>query len=192
VDQRYELQAERRTFKVEVPLPEMDRDGGGGVVSMPRGFLDEYYRRARSPMYVTPAVAVSGEDRRALGLLMDWLDERGVKTAVRPSVFPSDGYGVQTVALSFEAYVAKVPQCGDWSGHTGFNPSGGNHSDYGCAVSRNIGLMLSDPGDIIEGRGVGGADAGRQTTIIDKYRAGQRTGRAGSESVGAGGVGFGQ
>jgi pilus biogenesis lipoprotein CpaD len=192
VDERYELQAERRTFKVDVPLPEMDRDGGGGVISMPRGFLDEYFRRARSPMYVTPAVAVSAEDHKALELLMGWLHERGVKTAVRPSVFPTAGYGVQTVSLSFEAYVAMVPQCGDWSGHTGYNPSNANHTDFGCSINRNIGLMLSDPGDIIEARENAGGDTGRQMTVIEKYRAGQRTGRAGSEAIGAGGVGFGQ
>ncbi|WP_299438046.1 CpaD family pilus assembly lipoprotein [uncultured Rhodospira sp.] len=175
VDERYQLQAERRTFKANVPLPEVDPRDRSALVSMPKGFLEEYHRRGRTPMHVRPAGVRSAADGEAFRVLVDWLHDQGIETVMHAPAQSTEGHGFRHVELSFEAYVAMVPQCGDWSGTTGFNPTNRHHTNFGCAMNRNIGLMLSDPGDLIEGRMPGGADPARQTVVIQKFRLGEPT-----------------
>ncbi|WP_221237156.1 CpaD family pilus assembly lipoprotein [Roseospira goensis] len=174
-DTQYQLSAERRTFKTAVPLPEVTPDGAGGTVLMQPGFVEDYLRRGRTAMRLSPASVTSDADARALTLLRSWLEDRGVQTVVEPPLFTRDAPEGGMVTLSFEAYVAKVPTCGDWSGTTGFNPSNRYHSNFACAYNRNIGLMLSDPGDLIQGRPPGPADTARQGLVIEKYRLGETT-----------------
>ena len=78
-------------------------------------------------------------------------------------------------------YEVDVAECGDWSGASGFNPTNLPHTDYGCSYQRNLGLMLSDPGDLIESDDFGGMDAQRATIVIQSYRAGELTGAEVSE-----------
>lgn len=171
---RYQLTAERRTFRADVPMPEMAPDGESGVVSLPQGFLEDYHRRARSPMRIAVPSDATAEEERAVTMLRTWLEEGGVDTVQTRARTPS-GSGGRTVSLSFDAYVAVVPNCGDWSGATGFNPGNTLHSNFACAYNRNIGLMLSDPGDLLTGKAGMRADAARRADVIQKYRVGAPT-----------------
>lgn len=175
---RYRIEAEMKTFRAEVPMPRVLPDGSGADIAMMPGFLEEYNRRARSAMRVQVPANPTPRDQQAAEMLLTWLADRGVETVVVPSVMadlpPTDGY----VSLSYDAYVAVVPNCGDWSGETGFNPGNLPHSNFGCAYQRNIGLMLSDPGDLEQARPTGPPDAARQRLIVEQYRVGQPTGAA--------------
>lgn len=173
----YHPTAEVRTFRADVAVPTLSPDGTRAVVSLPEGFLDDYRRRARTPMSVTVLRDAGPEEREAARMLQGWLeDEGGIDTVYREvaGVVPA-GAG-RTIGLSFQAYVAVVPNCGDWSGTAGFNPTNAHHTNFGCAYHRNFGLMLSDPGDLVRGRSAGSADATRQTVVLQKYRAGEATG----------------
>jgi pilus biogenesis lipoprotein CpaD len=188
---RYRIEAQMKTFRAEVPMPRVLPDGTGAEIAMVPGFLEDYERRARSSMRVQVPRDPSARDLQSARMLLDWLSDRGVETTVVPSDIsdlpPADGY----VGLSYDAYVAVVPNCGDWSGQTGFNPSNLPHTNYGCAYQRNIGLMLSDPGDLERSRPAGAVDTARQRLVVEKYRAGAATGAAvpGSEAGSLTGLG---
>jgi len=173
---RYRIEAQMKTFRAEIPMPQVLPDGSGADIAMLPGFMEDYDRRARSPMRVQIPANPTPRDRQAALMLLNWLKGRGVDTVLMPSQFydlpPADGY----VGLSFDAYVAVVPNCEDWSGAAGFNPSNLPHTNFGCAYQRNIGLMLSDPGDLEQARPTGPVDTARQRLVVEKYRAGAATG----------------
>ena len=49
-------------------------------------------------------------------------------------------------------------------------------TNFGCAYYRNIGLMLSDPGDLVAPRGLVEIDAQRMDQVIRIYREGSAAG----------------
>ena len=177
----YRIMVEEKTFRAEVPLPEIVHQDGRRRVVLPRGFLADYQRRGRTPMRLMPPSSMTAKDADAVRALAGWLEDQGIPTDVLDPatafdyIPPSDNHHV---GLAFRAYSAIVPNCGDWSGETGFNPSALPHTNFGCSVTRNIGLMLSDPGDLERARSSGGYDPGRIVEILDKYRLGKATGTA--------------
>ncbi|MBB4267567.1 CpaD family pilus assembly protein [Roseospira visakhapatnamensis] len=177
-DNPYQVSVEKKTFRTEVPMPRVVHQDGRRRVALPRGFLADYQRRGRSPMRIMPPPSRTAEDIEAVRALERWLGDQGIPTEV---LDPATAYDYVPpmaghVGLAFRAYAAVVPVCGDWSGEAGFNPTGLPHTNFGCAVNRNIGLMLSDPGDLERARTAAGYDAGRITVILDKYRQGEVTG----------------
>ena len=66
---------------------------------------------------------------------------------------------------------ASVPGCPNWDRPS--SPDFGNHqmSNYGCAVSSNIAMMVADPQDLIYGRDGGAVvDAATAAKAIQMYR----------------------
>ncbi|MDH5489455.1 MAG: CpaD family pilus assembly protein [Rhodospirillaceae bacterium] len=74
--------------------------------------------------------------------------------------------------LSFTANAAIVPECGlDWSDNTSFSPKNLPYDNYGCATRRNMGLTVSDPGDLIQSQPISGGSAPRSDAAIGTYNA---------------------
>lgn len=165
---RYQPTAEMRTFQVTVPMPQVAADGSSGTIAMPRGFLEDYQRRGRTAMRITPNGALVGSARTATQVMGTWLADRGIRSVILDR--PAGGGPAQALTLAYEAYVAVVPECGDWAGHTGFNPTNEVHPNFGCAMNRNIGLMVSDPGDLLQGRTPGPIDTAQHDLVIETYR----------------------
>jgi len=88
------------------------------------------------------------------------------------------GYG--NVTLSFLANTVDVPECGDWSTSASYNWTNRRHYNYGCAIQRNIGLMVADPGDLKRPKPVSGKSAYRVNGVITHHRTGTATGAANS------------
>ena len=168
-NERYQVTAEMRPYRATIPLPHPDPGAHTWTIRMPAGFLEDYMRRGRTVMRIQPNGALAGGAGEATAVLQTWLADRSVRAMVMPT---PGGAPADSLTLSYDAYVAVVPDCGDWSGSAGFNPASRPHSDFGCSVNRNIGLMLSDPGDLLKGRTPGPADAARQATVVETYRAG--------------------
>lgn len=166
--------AEMRTFQVTVPMPQVTADGSSGTIAMPRGFLDDYQRRGRTAMRIKPNGVLTGQAHTGTQVMSNWLTDQGIDAVVLGR--PSGTAQANALTLSYEAYVAVVPECGYWDGHTGFNPTNENHPNFGCAMNRNIGLMVSDPGDLMQGRAPGATEAARQDMVIETYRAGEAQG----------------
>ena len=118
-------------------------------------FLSDYIQRGRGPVVVEgPNGLRAQETLIAAGLNQDEV-----------SLFEGAAEGV--TILTYSAYAMKVPTCGDWSGRSSFTPNNQVHSNYGCAFQRNIGLMISDPGDWVQSQIPGNGPLGRSDVAID-------------------------
>ena len=75
---------------------------------------------------------------------------------------------------------ATVPNCPDWSRKSSPNFDGHSMSNYGCASNSNLASMVSDPRDLISGRGAPSVvDATMSTKAIGTYRKAPNTGASG-------------
>lgn len=139
-----------------------------------RGFVTDYLRRGRGPI----EVSFGGNGTRdAVLQLRTVLAEEGVRPSdieFKPAASKDAGDG--KLIFRFSGYVVSVPECGDWSGAAGFDPSNMPHTNFGCSYQRNIGLMLADPGDLVEPREPVTMDSRRSGTAIKVYRAGSPAG----------------
>ena len=77
------------------------------------------------------------------------------------------------VEIVLERYVVTPPACPDWSRKTGVDYANGPHSNFGCATAANLGLMIDNPRDLVEGRRLGPADGIHQAEGIVRYREGE-------------------
>jgi pilus assembly protein CpaD len=136
-------------------------------------YLNEYNRRGRGPITVKLIKKNPIIERKITSLLR----KKGV--VLDQIVFElsrNKNLRKNSVFFHFNGYLLKVPNCNDWSGSNGFNPKNLPHTNFGCAYNRNIGLMLSDPGDTIAPEAFGGDDPSRPSRVIQKYKSGQPTG----------------
>lgn len=160
---RYPVQVTSRAFQAEVPLSAA-RDG-----ALPADFEAAYRRSGQGPMRL---LAPPGHDgREAARKLARALEKRLIQTTIDTS-HALDG----TVQATYEAAVALVPECGDWSDGSVVNPARAPWRNFGCAYQRNIGLMVSDPTDLVEAPPLPAAEAPRTVGVIGAYRSGEPTG----------------
>src|ERR1700722_8003181 len=83
---------------------------------------------------------------------------------------PPAGIASNHLLLVVKRYVVQQPACPDWSG-----PSYGDHTNYpasnfGCANTANLGMMVDDPRDLQIGRAMGPASAEPSLNAIERYR----------------------
>lgn len=178
IRQRYGIKVEQKTFAMALKLAP---DGGpANALDAARmsHFVRDFLRRGDGPLRIaTPpgldkAAARARADAVGVRLMAEGL--RLGDIALQEGLAPvSDRYAV---VLSFRGSEVKVSECGDWSGGSGFNPSNQPHTDYGCSYQRNLGLMLSDPGDLVRAGELGPLDASRRDRVIQLFRAGEPTG----------------
>ncbi len=75
------------------------------------------------------------------------------------------------VHLRVERWVAATPDCPDWSRATTLGNNNLPSSNFGCAVRRNLMLMVDDPRDLERGRRLGPANGGLAAEAVGRYRA---------------------
>lgn len=172
--ERFPVKAEAATFSVALGL----RDVGGTVYmrneTVFRKFVKEYLRRGRSALVVATTAPVNAAADQAVVARLRSEGVRKSAIVLLPGKAPStDGQGA---VFSFRGFMVSVPECGNWKGETGFNPTNLPHTNYGCSYHRNIGLMLADPGDLIAPDGVVEADARRMDNVIRIFREGKGAG----------------
>lgn len=95
------------------------------------------------------------------------------RSRVQLGAYPADGSNA--VVVSYVAYVATGPQCGDWSANFGSSPENTLTPNYGCASQHNFAAILADPRDLVTPRTETPADGARRATVLEKYRAGEAT-----------------
>lgn len=98
-----------------------------------------------------------------------------------------------TMTVSVTRYVVTPVACPDWSKPSGVDPSNVVASNFGCANTRNLGLMVADPGDLVTGRTLGPSDGTFAAGAIDRYRSNRITPLEGASNQSTGtGQGQGQ
>lgn len=135
-------------------------------------FLSEIDLRPSDRLFVDVGPQ-SGEvvsDTR-IGVINDQL--RHYVPGVRAQPITGEKGGRTNVRLIVGRYVVQPPNCPDFSRPSSSNP--GNHPDsnFGCSTTRNLGLMLADPGDLLRGRTLGPGDGESLSRGIRAYRDGK-------------------
>lgn len=162
--QRYqvEVQSAVATATLAEPMGATDRQ----VV---RDLAAEFLRRGAG------AVTVEG---KAADSVAEALAEAGIpRERIQAKTTDAAGAVVQV-----PVWQAKVPECGQW-GSDGVNPElvNKNNNNFGCAITRNIGLMVADPADLVRARDSSGRDANRSVDVLGKYGQGKTTGSQAEE-----------
>lgn len=86
---------------------------------------------------------------------------------------PEAGAPIQPIVVGFTRYEAHSPQCGrDWKDFTKTFTNQPN-SNFGCAVTANVGFMVANPADLAGPQPMEPSDANRRETILGHYRKGE-------------------
>ena len=77
--------------------------------------------------------------------------------------------------VSYAYEKAEVADCGKSWGELNKTKDNNVYDNFGCAVTANMAAQIANPADIDHPRAEDSADAGRRSTVLDKYRAGKVT-----------------
>lgn len=91
------------------------------------------------------------------------------------------------VHISVGRYVVTPPNCPDWTKSTSYDPLNQTSSNFGCATTTNLGLMVADPGDLVRGRPMGPSDGAYGARMIKSWRDGPKQGSSTPLTLSVGG-----
>jgi len=161
--QTHKVQVKREQVSVSIVLPAQGMELSPGDQRRFHMFIRDFVQRGRSAVTVE-----STQVQQALGILLaNGLREGEINIA------PDTTVAAPNAVLSFTANTTVAPECGDWSADAlESNPSNKPSKNFGCAVQRNIGQTVADPGDLIQAQpGTGGA-ASRTDEAIRAHQSG--------------------
>jgi pilus assembly protein CpaD len=90
------------------------------------------------------------------------------------------------VIVAVGRYVVTGPNCPDHSKPESDDFTNTTESDYGCATATNLGLMVANPGDLLQGAQPGPADGEAAARGVQNYRSGALSKSIKSEMPGSG------
>lgn len=79
------------------------------------------------------------------------------------------------IRLVVHRLIVLGPDCPDWRKPSGADPANAPGANFGCATTRNLGLMVADPADLFAGRDEGVQDGTRAAAAVHRYRSGTVT-----------------
>ena len=174
------LQVHEQTFHITVAISDTDKGPAPKNMGALSQFVSEFHRRARSNLFVLVAEQLTkAQKTRLIDNIELQLAGLGVSQhqIISDTVSPDAAQETNVVVMSFLGSTVKVPVCGeDWSGESGFNPANTPIKNYGCSYQRNIGLMVSDPHDLIQSGNRGSTlDSATIQRVIREYQLGEPT-----------------
>lgn len=171
------LWVSKETVSLSLPAP-LSPSGltGQAALDFDRFVLD-YHRRGRRAMAIKAGKG-SRHSMDAAGQVRDMLLKGGVRA--REISIETAGFSADAVLLTFNAFKVAVPKCGKWGQNATLNVNNRNHSNFGCATQRNLGLMVQDPGDLERSRPMSAADGTRYEGVIGNYRTAPSVSGSGS------------
>lgn len=163
------------TETISLALPGGEPPIGENAVKFAR-FVKDYHDRGLAPLVIK-----TGNGDKEGSFRVEQARQLLKKAGVSPgdiSVAKARSGGVpgKAVVLTYTANAIKVPVCGKVP--LRMMPDGANrgHANFGCATQRNLGLMLSNPGDYKKARPMTGADPVRAGAVVGGYRVGPASG----------------
>lgn len=124
-----------------------------------------YLERGHGPMFVSATAPHHAEAMR-LRLMGAGVPYSSI------AMMPAERGSADTVTLRYDRFNVSVPACGDWSTDPSINHSNDVHSNFGCTLQRNFGLMVADPADLVRMRDAQSIDAQNANRVLQKYRTG--------------------
>lgn len=172
--QRHAVQVDSGDAQAVIARPAEGAALSASDAAVLRDLAAEYQRRAAGPV----AIVVAKDDIAFADTLAAALTEQGVPATRIAIAAPSDdkaGDKAGSALVRVPVWIARVPECGTFPDR--INPDYRNETstNFGCAVTRNIGLMLSNPADMARARDATGRDANRSVDVLTKYGQGKPT-----------------
>jgi len=166
-DKRNRVELVRLTHSVQFPEGAADMTGAermeleGFLADVGAGYGDEAWIDAGSdPMGAARSSAVMATLARH-GIMASH-DNLAYGAALQPG----------EVRLVIGRYVVTPPECPDWRKPSDTDYQNTPSSNYGCATATNLGAMVANPRDLLEGRTYGGPDTDTAVTAVESYRKG--------------------
>ncbi|MCK5166100.1 MAG: hypothetical protein KAQ66_02235, partial [Rhodospirillaceae bacterium] len=159
-NETHPIQVTREQISITISLPESGSQLNSDDARRFKSFLRDYVQRGRTQVTVETVTPIE-----ASAVLTANGFRAGELNFISDATIPAPN-----AILSFTANSAIVPECGDWSDSDTFNPSNLPYDNFGCASRRNMGLTVSDPGDLIQSQPVSGGSAPKSDAAIDAYR----------------------
>jgi pilus assembly protein CpaD len=159
--QRFQVAVESATATAAFADPMTATD-----MQVARDLAAEFVRRGAGP------VAIEGRAAETVAQAL-------VAAGIPPASIQARTTGDAGAVVRVPVWTATVPECGRWSEEMNPDFRDQNTANFGCAVTRNIGLMVSNPADLVRARDPSGRDANRSADVIDKYGQGKPTGAQG-------------
>lgn len=78
------------------------------------------------------------------------------------------------VIISFNQFVAEVPQCGSWRNLSHSNDNRA-YDNFGCAVTANLAAQVANPEDLVSPRDQQPVEGSSRDAMYDKFRKGEAT-----------------
>ncbi len=177
--------SERHPVSVENSVATLVLSGAAGAerlapaeIARLDGFVAGYISGGHGRLMVTVPGAGAGQ-KRALARgkrIVDRVLARGARRSeVMLGVEAAESSAGGAIVVSYEKFVVRVPECGDWSKESSHDITNTIYSDFGCATQRSLALMIANPADLIAPRGGGLRDPVRSSLVVQLYRAGEVT-----------------
>lgn len=157
--------------------------GRAGLDSVQRARLDDFVGRLRltgtDEVYI--AGGLSDEDfgspkanrlaQRRIGAVTALMELQGLPVHVARVGALDITPDMNAVILVVRRHVVTLPACPDWSGKPGRSWNNQTSSNWSCADSANLGMMVADPRHLARGQAMGPADPDHAVLAIQRYRA---------------------
>lgn len=175
-NERHPIQVEQSETKLDLVV----YDGRGlsqGQMAELRSYLRVYVKNGDRLMVRAPS---GGNDdagsMRAFEDVRKALRQAGIdsETVLLETYYVRPGQSAP-LRLSFLQYVAKAPDCPDWSENVSRDPQNMPYPNLGCATQRNLAVAVADPRDLMGPRAETPRASERRDAMWDKYVKGEAT-----------------
>jgi pilus assembly protein CpaD len=153
----------------------IDQDMAATETTQLNGFIGAYLSGGSGQLEIFVPGAGGGQ-AEALDKgkwIVDHAMARGVRRDEVALMVDTEASG--QVLISYVTHVVTVPECGNWYYESSHDELNRSHPNYGCALQRNLGLMIANPADLLEPRVAQSRDTTRDNLVIQQYRAGEVT-----------------
>ena len=140
-------------------------------------FADNYLKDGEGMLDVAVSLGPNGESRLVAHAesIAKYLRSRGVPKFALNIRAVENGDG-EAITLRYERVAVRLPECGRFSLPSGYNSRNLYHENYGCATRRNLGVMASNPKNLLASAKSVKRDAGRSAMVVRAYRSGKAAG----------------
>lgn len=161
------------THDVSFPVNRVDLDTSG--LNGLEAFLARHNIGYGDRIYV---IASAGSPNPVATRRAEGLANHMARQGHAPTVLPSAEWagapeGLNAVRVLVHRFIAVAPRCPDWRKPAKTDHGNTAASNFGCATAVNLGLMVANPRDLIEGSDQGPADGERAAAAIKRYRDGK-------------------
>ena len=116
--------------------------------------------------------------------MASYIQHLGIPAEIQSEPGTKDELASNTISVVVSRYVVTPPACPNWSNFDGNENRNTPGSNYGCATDANLGYMIANPRDLVQGRIPDPGDSKPLIGGLQRYQAGKVTKPA---STGSGG-----